>query len=82
MSLLNQIKAATKVTAAYDGTVYLRIGRPKWLNFTLEEGSDFIIGKAQLLSEGRDVSIFVCGHMVWKAGEAGRISEDKEGIKC
>ncbi len=73
----NQTKAATKAIAGYEGPVYLRFGRPKWPNFTKEDGSDFVIGKAQQLSEGRDVSIFACGHMVWKAIEAGRILEEK-----
>lgn len=73
----NQTKAATKAIAAYDGPVYLRFGRPKWPNFTKEDGSDFVIGKAQQLSEGNDVSIFACGHMVWKAIEAGKILEEK-----
>lgn len=73
----NQTKAATKAIAAYKGPVYLRFGRPKWPNFTKEDGSDFIIGKAQKLSEGTDISIFACGHMVWKAIEAGRILEEK-----
>ncbi len=72
----NQTKAATKAIAAYEGPVYLRFGRPKWPNFTKEDGSDFVIGKAQQLSEGTDVSIFACGHMVWKAIEAGRILEE------
>ncbi|NJE06803.1 transketolase family protein, partial [Thermococcus sp. M36] len=54
-----------------------RFGRPKWPNFTKEDGSDFVIGKAQQLSEGTDISIFACGHMVWKAIEAGRILEEK-----
>ena len=73
----NQTKAATKAIAAYEGPVYLRFGRPKWPNFTKEDGSDFIIGKAQQLSDGTDVTIFACGHMVWKAIEAGRILEEK-----
>lgn len=73
----NQTKAATKAIAAYEGPVYLRFGRPKWPNFTKEDGSDFVIGKAQQLSEGTDVSIFACGHMVWEAIEAGRILEEK-----
>ena len=73
----NQTKAATKAIAAYEGPVYLRFGRPKWPNFTKEDGTDFVIGKAQQLSEGTDVSIFACGHMVWKAIEAGRILEEK-----
>lgn len=73
----NQTKAATKAIAAYEGPVYLRFGRPKWPNFTKEDGSDFVIGKAQQLSEGTDVSIFACGHMVWNAIEAGKQLEAK-----
>jgi len=73
----NQTKAATQAIANYEGPVYLRFGRPKWPNFTSENGSDFVIGKAQLLSEGTDVTLVACGHMVWKAIEAGRILEDK-----
>ena len=73
----NQTKAATKAIADYEGPVYLRFGRPKWANFTTEDGSDFVIGKAQKMSEGTDVSIFACGHMVWKAIEAGKILEEK-----
>jgi transketolase len=73
----NQTKAATQAIAAYEGPVYLRFGRPKWPNFTKEDGSDFVIGKAQQLSEGADISIFACGHLVWKAIEAGRILEAK-----
>lgn len=73
----NQTKIATQAIADYHGPVYLRFGRPKWPNFTKEDGSDFVIGKAQQLSEGTDVSIFACGHMVWKAVEAGKILEEK-----
>ena len=73
----NQTKIATQAIANYKGPVYLRFGRPKWPNFTLEDGSDFVIGKAQQLSEGTDLSIFACGHMVWKAVEAGKILEEK-----
>ena len=71
----NQTKAATKAIAAYEGPVYLRFGRPVWPIFTKEE--DFVIGKAQQLNEGKDVSIFACGHLVWKAVEAARILEEK-----
>lgn len=71
----NQTKAATKAIAHHEGPVYLRFGRPVWPIFTKEE--DFVLGKAQLLNEGKDVSIFACGHMVWKAVEAARILEEK-----
>lgn len=71
----NQTKAATKAIAQYEGPVYLRFGRPVWPIFTKEE--DFVIGKAQVLNEGNDVSIFACGHMVWIAVEAARMLESK-----
>src|ERR1700712_5375762 len=72
----NQTKAATMAVADYIGPVYLRFGRPVWPIFTAFD-QKFEIGKAQVFSEGNDVSIFACGHMVWKAIEAGRLLEDK-----
>jgi transketolase len=71
----NQTKAATKAIAAFEGPVYLRFGRPSWPIFTNEE--DFILGKAQLLNKGKDVSIFACGHLVWIAVEAAKLLEAK-----
>jgi len=71
----NQTKAATIAIADYVGPVYLRFGRPVWPIFTKEE--DFKIGKAQLFSEGSDVSIFACGHLVWNAIQAGVILQEK-----
>jgi transketolase len=72
----NQTKAATLAIADYKGPVYLRFGRPKWPNFTAVD-QKFEIGKAQVLNEGTDVTIFACGHMVWTAVEAGKILEEK-----
>ena len=71
----NQTKAATKAIAHVNGPVYLRFGRPVWPIFTKEE--DFVIGKAQVLSSGKDVTLFACGHLVWTAIEAGKILEAK-----
>ncbi|MBM3415386.1 MAG: transketolase family protein [Bacteroidetes bacterium] len=71
----NQTKAATKAIADYQGPVYLRFGRPAWPIFTKEE--DFIVGKAQVFSEGTDVSIFACGHLVWNAIQAGAALQEK-----
>jgi len=71
----NQTKAATKAIADWEGPVYLRFGRVKWANFTAEDGSDFQIGKAQVLHEGTDVTIIACGHLVWTAMEAARTLE-------
>ena len=74
----NQTKAATLAIAKHVGPVYLRFGRPKVPNFTPAD-QEFEIGKAILMNEGTDVSIFATGHLVWKALEAGKILE-KIGI--
>jgi transketolase len=72
----NQTKAATLTIADYNGPVYLRFGRPSWPIFTKAD-EKFEIGKAQFFSEGTDVSIFACGHLVWKAIEAGIALQEK-----
>ncbi len=72
----NQTKAATMAIADHHGPVYLRFGRPKWPNFTAEN-QKFEIGKAQVLAEGTDVSIFACGHLVWIAVEAAKALAEK-----
>ena len=68
----NQTRAATIAIAAHVGPVYLRFGRPKVPVF-ISPDQPFLIGKALLLSEGNDVTIFATGHLVWKAIEAGEI---------
>lgn len=72
----NQTKAATIAIADYKGPVYLRFGRPSVPVFTPAD-QKFEIGKAVLLQEGKDVSIFATGHLVWKAIEAIEILEQK-----
>jgi transketolase len=67
----NQTRAATLAVADVDGPVYLRFGRPKVPNFTPAD-QVFEIGKAQVLNEGSDVSLFATGHLVWEALEAGK----------
>jgi transketolase len=72
----NQTKAATIAIADHDGPVYLRFGRPSVPVFTPAH-QKFEIGKAVMLQEGKDVSIFATGHLVWKAIEAIEILEAK-----
>lgn len=76
----NQAKAATLAAADHVGPVYLRLGRSKMPNFT-DENAPFTIGKAQMLNEGKDVSLFACGHLVWEALQAAEMLE-KEGISA
>lgn len=70
-----QTKAATMAIADFQGPVYLRFGRPSWPIFTGDK--PFEIGKAQFFSEGTDVTIFACGHLVWNAIQAGIHLEEK-----
>lgn len=72
----NQTKQATMAIADHKGPVYLRFGRPVWPIFTKPE-DEFIIGKAQILSTGTDVTLFACGHLVWNAIQAGLALEEK-----
>lgn len=73
----NQTKAATLAVAEYEGPVYLRFGRPVWPIFMPDE--PFRIGKAIVMNEGTDVTIFATGHLVWKALEAAKQLE-AEGV--
>lgn len=75
----HQTKAATIAIANHDGPVYLRFGRPGWPMFT--ENMPFELGKALMLNEGTDVTIFATGHLVWKAVEAAKQLAE-EGISC
>lgn len=75
----NQTRLATKAIIEREGPTYLRFGRPVWPIFTTAEDETFEIGKAQFLSQGTDVTIIACGHLVWHAILAGQELE-KRGI--
>ncbi|MCQ2149077.1 MAG: transketolase family protein [Bacteroidales bacterium] len=62
----NQTMNATIAAARYEGPVYLRFGRPSRPNFTPQD-EPFEIGKAYVLNEGSDVTVFATGHLVWEA---------------
>lgn len=76
----NQTKQATIAIASHQGPVYLRFGRPSVPIFVKPEAK-FVIGKADTIIEGTDVTIIACGHLVWKSIEAARELE-KQGISA
>jgi transketolase len=91
----NQTKEAVNVAAAYDGPVYIRLGREP-VPTVLPEGTRFEIGKGLILSPEitreellvrtageplYDVAFVACGVMVKVALEAAEALE-KEGRKC
>ena len=71
-----QTKAATFAVADHPGPVYLRFGRPKVPDFTPAD-SVFEIGKAIILNEGTDVTIFSTGHLVWQSLEAEKVLREQ-----
>jgi transketolase len=60
-----QTEDAIMAAAQHAGPFYIRLGRSKVA--TLENKGEFKFGKAQLLTQGNDVTIVACGMMVAQA---------------
>lgn len=60
-----EAKKATIASGKMRGPVYLRFGRSGVPVITKPE-DDFKIGKANILRDGKDVTIFACGQMVYE----------------
>lgn len=73
-------RAATRAMLAHEGPVYLRTGRPK-VPVIYDGEVLFEIGKANMLRDGRDVTIIACGLMVAAALEAAEDLHQK-GIEA
>jgi len=74
-----QTRDAVITAANTAGPFYIRLGRPKVP--TIENKGEFKLGKAQVLSEGKDVTIIACGIMVNEAlAASGNLI--KKGIKA
>jgi transketolase len=77
----NQAYAATRESYEREGPIYMRFGRPKTpivydhIPETLGDGID-------VLREGKDISIFVCGHMVWRGLEAAETLAREDGVEA
>ncbi len=63
-------KAIAKQAAETRGPFYIRIVRPDSMNVYADPADDFKVGKANVLREGKDVSIIACGIMVQEALKA------------
>jgi len=60
-----QTRDAIKTCAETKGPFYVRLGRPKIA--TIENKPEFKFGRAQVLTEGSDLTIIACGIMVGEA---------------
>jgi len=74
-----QTAEAVIAAANTPGPFYIRLGRSKVP--TIENKGEFKLGKAQVISEGNDVTIVACGIMVYEAFLAVR-SLAQKGIKA
>jgi len=75
-----ETKKATIQAGEVFGPVYIRFGRPPVPVITTQD-TPFLIGKAITMREGKDVTIFACGIMVYEALEAAN-GLDKKGISA
>jgi len=64
-----ETKKAVLVAAKIKGPVYIRYGREKTPVITTKQ-SKFKIGKAEILRQGKEVTIIACGPMVFEALQA------------
>ena len=62
-----ETKAMVKFAADYKGPVYIRLSRTNLVNIHNEDDYKFEFGKAQILSEGKDVSLITNGETVIEA---------------
>jgi len=80
-----EARKATLTAAFYDGPVYIRLGREKTTIFTTEK-MPFEIGKANVLREGKDITIVGCGSLLYNtliaAEELSKDKIDVEVINC
>ncbi len=58
-----------------NGPVYLRFGRAPVPDF-MDDDSEFIPRKAQVLKNGNDISLIATGHMVWEALQSAKLLEE------
>lgn len=73
-----ETKKAVLASVTIDGPVYIRFGREKTPAVTSVD-SEFVIGKANIMREGKDVTVIACGAIVAEALDAAEVLES-EGV--
>ena len=74
-----EAKKATRMMAEVRGPAYMRLSRPPFPVIT-KESDEFILGRANVMREGRDITVIACGLMVYEALQAAEILK-KENIE-
>jgi transketolase len=75
---VTETKKATRAIIAENGPFYMRTSRAPFPMIT-NENDPFTIGKANMMRDGKDVTVIACGLMVYEALQAADILA-KEGI--
>ena len=75
-----EAKRATLAAAEHVGPVFLRLGRAP-VPFITKPADPFVLGKANLMREGDDLTLIACGTMVQHALQAAE-SLSKEGVRA
>jgi transketolase len=78
---VRQTQKLTRALAAYEGPVYVRMGRGAVPDVYADENFEFEIGRASLLRDGGDITIIGTGETVYHALSAASLLE-KAGIKA
>ena len=77
-------QAYRAVVASYERSeapMYLRFGRPS-TPIVYDEIPETMGRGVDVLREGKDISIFACGHMVWRALEAAETLSREDGVEA
>jgi transketolase len=77
----NQAYRATLESYEKEAPMYMRFGRPA-TPIIYEEIPETLGDGVDVLREGKDISIFACGHMVWRALEAADSLEAEDGVEA
>jgi transketolase len=75
-----EMKKATRAIAYLQGPVYMRLGRPPFPVIS-KESDKFVIGKANVMRQGNDVTVIACGLMVSESLSAADVLA-KENIQA
>lgn len=76
----NEARQATITATKHIGPVYIRFNREKSPLIT-EQSKPFVIGKADIMREGSDVTVIACGLMVAESLQAAE-ALTKQNISC
>jgi transketolase len=77
----NQALAMMLASYEREGPIYMRFGRPSTPIVYAEIPTS--LGKGiDVLRPGKDISIFVCGHMTWRGLEAAKMLEEEDGVEA